>query len=131
MRNLIVTLFMLMPVLVFAQSKSEYEQMMGKFMKFYNNSQPDSICSLYSDVWGEKKATLWSTDMNKALRKKYGKMISYTYIGAEPEDGVILFKTKFTKSIHATGIMLEKDKKIGTFRFKTSSDYIDSILKKY
>ncbi len=113
------------------QRKEDFEATIAKFKQFYNNNQADSICNMFSDDWGEMKKTLWPAKEQKSIREEYGDMISYKYMGPEPEDGVILFKVRFSKSTHAMGLSLEKDGQMGTFRFKTSSGFINDMLAKY
>jgi len=118
------------PSISFAQTKPDYEHAIGKFMKFYNSGQTDSIISQYSDMWGSNKPGLWTPEQNKKLQEKYGKMISYKYLGMSKEDNVAVFRTVFSKSTHATSLSLDKQKKIETFRFDTMSDEIKVMMKK-
>lgn len=137
MKNLFsCLLFLVQPIIGFSQTKSDYEHVVGQFMKFYNQNQPDSIISLYSDSWGEMKKTLWSKTKNNKTTGKYGKMKSYKYLelykptdGDGGGDGLAFFKVVFTKSIHIMGITLNKQNQLETFRFKTSDPHIDSLLK--
>ena len=128
---LYVSLLCIIPAIGFSQTQSDYEHVMHRFMKFYNNGNTDSISSIFFDNDG-----LWTQKTMRSSIEKYGKMRSFKYMGANPKDDVVLFKSVFTKSVdrksvHAIGIKLEKDHKVGTFRFFTNSAYIDSLLKKF
>ena len=112
---------------------ADYENVLAKFKNFYNQNQTDSICDMFSDTWGDRKKSLWTADRNKNIKDEYGNMISYKYIATDDGDGdndVILFKTVFDNSVHMLGISIDKNNKIVTFRFETSSPYIDKLLAK-
>ncbi|HVW99336.1 MAG TPA: hypothetical protein VHA52_02690 [Candidatus Babeliaceae bacterium] len=113
----------------FSQSKADYEHFMKKFKTFYNHNQSDSLENMYGDEWAKWKGQLMPMKELKVLKKDYGEMKSYTYLGVTPEDSVTIFKTVFTKHTHTMGVLLDKKNKIDTFRFETSSDEIDSLLK--
>jgi len=139
MSKLFVALFFLIqPVFVFSQTKADYERTISEFMKFYNKNDAKNMCDMYSAKdWGSSRSTLWTTDKIKDLKEKYGEMKSYKFIELyKPEDGdgggdgLAFFKTEFTKSTHMLAVTLNKQNEILTFRFKTSSPYIDSLLKK-
>ncbi len=115
-----------------AQKQTYYETVIGKFMKFYNADQADSICNLFADSWGKTKATIWKPEDIKELKEKYGAMKSYKYMQMERKSDIALFKCVFEKtSDFCMGVSLDKKKKMKTFRFKTESDYINDLLKKY
>ena len=132
---LILVLFVL-PILAFSQTQSDYEHVVGKFMKFYNNKQPDSINNLFADLNG-KKFTSWNKKGNDELMSHYGKMKSYKYIDFNKEvydngqeEVLAYFKVVFDRSKHFMSISLDKQNKLGTFRFKTTDPHIDSLVKK-
>lgn len=127
MKKLLIVLFTFYFIQGNAQKKSDYENAVGKFMKFYNNNQPDSICDLFSDSWGKARNTLWTPEKLKKLKDEFGTMKSYTYMDGNPGD-LLLYKVVFEKSTHAMGLSLDKKSKLLTFRFKTTSDLIDSLL---
>lgn len=111
----------------YAQKQADYEKVLGKFMIYYNAVQADSICELFSDTWNKQKKTLWKNDEIKDLHKEFGEMRSYKFMAVEP-GGAMLFKGVFTKSTHAIGMVIDKKNKLETFRFKTTSPFIDSLL---
>ncbi|PQJ11754.1 hypothetical protein CJD36_008135 [Flavipsychrobacter stenotrophus] len=123
-------ILLLSPAMAQAQSKTDYDRTVANFQKYYNGGMIDSLINMYSDTWGEHKSKLWSKETNDELTKKYGKMTGYKFLAMEPEDSVMIYKVTFTKSIHAMGVWLENDKKVGTFRFHTSSPFIDKQMKK-
>src|SRR4051812_24199935 len=137
MKQLMVILLIL-PLMASAQTKKDYERTVGNFMKFYNNHEVDSIIGQYDeDTWGEQRKSLWSQKIDEDIKNKYGKMVSYKYIelykspdGDGGGDGLAFFKVVFTKSTHMMAISLGKNNKLETFRFKTTSPHIDSLLRK-
>ncbi len=121
---------LLLPAVAQAQSKADYDRTVANFQKYYNGGMIDSLINMYSDTWGEQKSKLWSKETNDDLTKKYGKMTGYKFLAMEPEDSVMIYKVTFTKSTHAMGVWLQNDKKVGTFRFHTSSPFIDKQMMK-
>ena len=129
MKQLLYVL-LLLPTLALAQAKNAYEHTMTRFTTFYNNGQADSIRDMFSDEWGAAKAKLWTAAKNAELRDQYGKITSWTYLGMPPDDDVQVFKVVCEKSTHAASMTLDNNKqKIGTFRFRTTSDEIEKMLK--
>jgi hypothetical protein len=127
MKKLLVVLFCLYFIQGNAQRKTDYENVVDKFMKFYNNNQPDSICDLYADSWGDARKTLWTAEKLKKIKDEFGTMKSYKYMDGKPGD-LLLYKVVFEKSTHAMGLSLDKKSKLLTFRFKTTSDSIEKLL---
>jgi len=133
-----ILLFFIAPTVVFSQTRADYEHSISEFMKFYNKNEAKNICDMYSAKdWGSSRSTLWTIDKIKDLKEKYGEMKSYKFIELyKPEDGdgggdgLAFFKTVFTKSTHMMAVTLNKQNETLTFRFKTSSPHIDSLLKK-
>jgi Transglutaminase-like superfamily len=111
-------------------TKADFEAAMGRFKKYYNHNEADSICNMFSYSWGEYRKTIYTTEKIESIKKAFGDIVSYEYLGVEPEDGVTLFRVVCTKSTHATGLSLDRENNIGTFRFKTSSGFINDLLAK-
>ncbi len=128
MKRLLIVLFCLYFVQSYAQKKADYDNVVGKFMKFYNNDQPDSICDLFAISWGEARETLWTAEKLKKIKDEFGMMKSYKYMDSKP-GGLLLYKVVFEKSTHAMGLSLDKKSKLLTFRFKTTSDSIEELLR--
>lgn len=121
---------LLITISAFSQSKADYEHAMNKFMTFYNHNQADSITNMFSDSWAKRKNLLMPMDEVLKLKKQYGEMKSYKYIGITQEDTVTIFRTVFAKHTQATGILLDKENKMETFRFETTSEEIEKMLKR-
>ena len=123
----------------FCQTDNHYAQMaydplfynaaIARFQRYYNEWATDSIARLYSDKWGESKDKLWEVQNMRALHKKYGRMLSYTYIGEMDDRSASLYKVKFSKSTHAIGILLDMEGKLLSFHFTTASDREDKLLR--
>jgi len=125
----IVLLLLLLPAMSFAQTKADYEHAAARFKKFYNAGQADSIANMWPE--SDRKNTMWSAPLIADLHKQYGIMISYSWLGKDPEDpnDIAVFKTEFTKAMHkTTSFSLDKNNKLGTFRFITRSSSIDKML---
>jgi hypothetical protein len=133
-KAIFIFLLFVLPCAASAQSQVDYENVMARFQKFYNAGQSDSIQAMFSDDWGttpEKRARLWRN--GDGLLKEYGKIKSMKYLGVEAEDPdkkVRIFKVICTKNTHATGLSIDKMGKLQTFRFDTSSDGIDEMMKR-
>jgi len=142
--------------LAYGKTKANYEFVFGKFVKFFNNEQSDSIINITSDTYTESdKMISWSVEQIKNEKEELGSIISYKYIG--PYGGRIdvdgnpmaYFKLVFDKPAkmkgekpfdfpemngkkeHAACISLDKEGKIYGWGFITSSPDIDSMISRY
>lgn len=104
-------------------------------MKFYNNKQCDSIVNMWpadAPYLGSIKRS-WNKEAVESLHTKYGKLLSYEYVGIDTKDsnpGLAVFKTKYSVvGEKTTSLSLDEKKYLSTFRFITSSDGIDKLLK--
>ena len=116
----------------FAQTKSDYEHALGRFINFYNNKQTDSIVNMWPENERKDLRRMWTVENMEAELKKYGKITSYKYIGMDNLDPnkVAVFKTEFSVAgSKTTSLNLDKDNYLGTFRLITSSEGIDKLLK--
>ena len=123
----ILVICLLVPLLSFAQKKADYEHVMARFARYYNNIQADSINLL--DMEGK---SFWSNKDIKYGQEKYGTILSYKYLGIDTTDPnkVRVFKIKFSKKgPSAISFTLNKTNHTETFRFVTSSDEIERMLK--
>ena len=112
---------------------SVYVQVMRQFKVYYNAHNAEEIDNMFSDTWGDRKKSLYTTKVLDEQMKQYGKLISFKYMGQDEGDryqAIALFKMVFEKSVHVMGISIHKDHKLGTFRPETSSPYIDKLLAK-
>ncbi len=108
---------------------NDYIQAMDNFRASYNRSDAEAIRNMFSDDWGEMRKYVWREDQNNELISDYGKLRSFKYIGRSNEqDHVVLFEATFDKSVHVMGIALDDKNKLETFRFNTTSPYIDKLL---
>lgn len=113
------------------KSETDYEKVMEQFKGYYNQQQADNIVNMFSNP--EQMKGFMNSKMVDELMKDYGKLISFKFLGLEGDnkyEDVALFKMVCEKSVHVMGISIDKDNKLGTFRFETSSTYIDKLLAK-
>ena len=105
------------------QTTADFEHMIGKVQAFYNANLTDSLTLICSSPF--------NTERLEWLTNRYGKFISYKYIGRDQDyNDVALFKVVTDKKTIVFGFSIEKNNKIGTFRFDTSSPYIQDLLAK-
>jgi hypothetical protein len=106
---------------------------MLKFQGFYNSNNAKGVRSMFSDSWGKRKKELWPQSQLNRIRSGYGKIISCTYITIDTvsdENRLALFKVVCEKRTFVTAFDLDKVNRFGTFRFNTSSPFIDHLLMK-
>jgi hypothetical protein len=125
----------LLPIAVAGQSKTDYENAMSKFQKFYNTAQGDSINAMFGHIPDDMKSgrPLWTNDQNEARLKEFGILKSFKFIGIDNSDPnkVYVFKTIFSKAgTKTTSLTLFDDLSLGTFRFITTSESINNLLRK-
>ena len=134
--KILLFLAFLLPITVFAQTKSDYQNAMANFQRFYNAGQGDSLYTIFhvdNPSWGNAIKSGWSNERTTELLKQFGTLKSFKYIGVDKTDvdTVRVFQTFFSKAgAKTTSLTLYKDSKLGTFRFMTTSDGIDDLLKK-
>lgn len=111
------------------RDQAAYEQVMGRFKNFYNDKLADSVVNMFSDPADMK--SFYTQQMQEELMKDYGRIISFKYMAMEDSSSdVALFKMVCEKSVHMMGISINEKNKLGTFRFETSSPFIDKLLAK-
>ncbi len=134
----------------YGKTKADYERVFGKFMKFYNNGQSDSIYSILSDKWNEEnKRSNWNADIIRIIQESIGKIESYKYIDTfrgridAYSNPMVYFKLVFNKPAkshvpsinnkkeHAVCLSLDEEGKILGLNFITSSPAVDSLISKY
>ena len=125
----------LLPIAVAGQSKTDYENAMAKFQRFYNTGQGDSINAMFGHIPDDMKSSrpLWTNDENAARLKEFGTLKSFKFIGIDKSDPnkVYVFETIFSKAgAKTTSLTLYKDYSVGTFRFITTSESINELLRK-
>ena len=128
MKYLLFSLF-LVPLTTTAQTKSDYEQAMAKFQRFYNAGQGDSINTMFK----YDASFLWKNGKADSYVKKFGTLKSYKFIGIDRTDPnkVWVFKTVFSKAgTKTTSLTLNKNNQLENFRFMTESEGITELLRK-
>lgn len=132
MKGLVLLLLML-PAMATAQTKQDYKNVMAKFVKYYNNNQVDSICTLFPDEKSSGRECFykWANAKAPGMLEEYGPITDYSYLGKDETDQetVTVFKVDFSKKgTKAMSFTLDSNNKFGTFRFETSSDEIEKML---
>ena len=125
----------LLPLAVVGQSKTDYENAMAKFQKFYNAGLGDSINAMFGYRPDDFKPTkpLWTNEANASALEEFGTLKSFKYIGIDKSDtyDVYVFETIFNKvGAKTTSLTLNKNYSLGTFRFITTSEGINELLRK-
>lgn len=134
MKSLTFLIFLL-PFTLAAQTKKDYEQVMAKFQRFYNEGKGDSIIALSRPFTQSltKNHPMWSNEQTAEALEQFGTLKSFVFLGIDKTDpqNVYVFQTFFSKAgTQTTSLTLDKNSKIGTFRFMTTSDGIEELLKK-
>ena len=116
--------------------KTDFENVMAKFQKFYNAGQGDSINAMYGHDWDQMKLkkALWTNAKAAEYLKEYGKLKSFKFIGIDESDPneVYVFETIFSKAgTKTTSLTLDKNLSLGTFRFLTTSESISALQRKH
>lgn len=126
----IALLLAILPLSLFAQSQADYEGTVSRFMEYYNMNQPEKICAMYAEEWGEDKSTLWTTNQIANLHATYGRIRSYQYLGIDKHDPdkVRVFRIVCDKSTHALSLTLNKDRSTAIIRFYTESEDIKKLM---
>lgn len=108
-------------------SKSDYEKAMAKFMDCYNAK---GDCG--EEILVKETADFWKKAEDKSFART-GKLQSYKFLGMEEDnrsENVALFKVVCDNTTHCFAFSLSDDNKMGTFRFQTSSGYINYLMAK-
>lgn len=127
-------LFFLLPLAVSGQTKPDYENAMSKFQQFYNAGMGDSIHAMFGYQPDDLRSAkpLWTNETAASALAEFGKLNSFHYIGVDHSDSydVHVFVTNFSKAgAKTTSLTLHKNNALGTFRFMTSSEGINKLLK--
>jgi hypothetical protein len=128
-------LLIALPLISFSQTKTDYDNYMARFVRYYNKGLTDSICTLFPVEAGRNEPCFWKwaeSSHDTSSYDDYGKIASYKYLGVDKTDpdNVTVFRVVFAnKGVKAISFNLE-NKKFATFRFDTSSDEIEGMLKK-
>lgn len=128
--KILVCLAFLLPITVAAQTKADYQHAMEKFQLFYNAGQGDNINAMFVPNSGKP---MWTDEQCASALKQFGTLKSIKFLGIDKTDpdNVYVFQTFFSKAgAKTTSLTLHENAKLGTFRFMTTSDGIDDLLKK-
>ena len=128
--KILIFIAFLLPITVVAQTKADYQRVMATFQRFYNAGQADSIQAMFAPV---DVKPLWNEESIAADLNKFGTLKSFKFLGIDKTDpqNVYVFETYFSKAgAKTTSLTLHKDLRPGTFRFMTTSEGIDAMLKK-
>lgn len=132
--KILLCLAFLLPITVIAQSETDYKQAMAKFQRLYNAGKGDSITAMFNlDYQAIGIKPMWTNEHTAEALKEFGTLKSFKYIGVDEtdHDTVRVFQTVFSKAgTKTTSLTLHKNHKLGNFRFMTTSDGIDALLKK-
>lgn len=125
----------LLPITVVAQTETDYLQVMAKFQRLYNAGQGDSIHLMFNRAYQSSVANkpMWTNESNANLLQEFGTLKSFSFLGVDETDldKVRVFQTVFSKAgAKTTSLTLYENRRLGTFRFITTSDGIDDLLKK-
>ena len=119
---------LLFPLLMFAQvaaaqTQADYEQVMGKFMQFYNNNQLDSLLSLCSQKLANDSVSVhFSAQWLETCHKDFGEMTRFAYVNkqANGTDSAVVCKVFFTRFYNGMAMSLDKKNHFEHFWFLTS-----------
>ncbi len=118
MKYLFFVAFFLQSFVAVSQTKKpDYKIVMGKFMKFYNNKQGDSIVYLFNPNQRCFEKNRWTPQIIYSLHEQYGKIKSYKYLNKRSNnEGAMAFETIFTKiGINGTSMELNKENYVVDF----------------
>jgi hypothetical protein len=140
--KMLLAMLCLFPFTAFAQTKADYDQTFARFMKYYNSNQTDSICTLFPISTRAEEMCFWKmVNAESSSLEEYGSIKSFKYLGIDKTDAesVRVFKVDYskagTKAMSFTlepstaATVLNKTYVFGTFRFITSSDAIEAMLR--
>ncbi len=114
-------------MLSFGQEKADYDDALDKFRVFYNQSQPDSIFSMFSDRIKDIMTLNKTIQSFNQLHIFYGDVLSF-----EPQDtskGFYMYKTEFTKATLTLIVSLNKELKFEALRFVPDKDAKSDTIK--
>src|SRR5687768_3118005 len=117
MKNLLLLTFML-PAVANAQTHTEYEVMMKKFIEYNNEGDAKKIERLFNE---DARATFVKHPFIP-FSETDGKLYSFKYIGDDGTDPFVIrvFKVESARDTFAMAFSLDANGKFRTFRYKTS-----------
>ncbi len=130
MKNLLLISF-LVPAMAMAQSSTDYEKTLAKFVKYYNAGNSKKIVRLFNDESQDAIRPVFSPKAFERIRTEEGRILSFSYIGEDGTDPhpIKVFKVNSSKGVYALAFSLGADGKFRTYRHMTTSEHIDSLLR--
>ncbi len=121
MKHLLYAL-LFFPFFASGQSKADYEKAMAKFQKYYNQKKGAEIVKMFEGKYRNDIAWMWSKTKMDTLLNEYGKLVSFKYIGQDPNNtGAVAYSSVFSKiEPNHMNILLNKNKFIETFILVTT-----------
>src|SRR4051812_24341821 len=101
-------LLIALPFVSFGQTKTDYNNYMARFVKYYNAGSTDSICTLFAVNKRLSDPCFWrwaETNKDTSAYDKYGKIVFYKYLRVDKTDPekVTVFRVVFAnKGVKAT-----------------------------
>ncbi len=117
----LLLLAVLIPVCVSAQNSKDHTYLVDNFVKYYNNRQTDLICTLFPDEHLTGIKCFWKNASTDGTYDRYGKIISYKYIGVDSSATRHLtqYKIAFSKQgAQQLSFTMNADKKFTVFLLK-------------
>ena len=129
----------LFPVLCAGQTKTDYENAMKMYAKYYNELQSDSMYTraLSYSGWHDYPHS-FSEKRLIEIQSAMGKIVSFKFLEMRGYDTqnrpMALFKVEYNKkskgsNFHAMDFSLDSDNKIYGYGGSVSSPHIDSLMK--
>ncbi|HVI44005.1 MAG TPA: alpha/beta fold hydrolase [Chitinophaga sp.] len=113
MKNLLLALHIFMPTYLLAQS--DYVTAAGKFMRYYNNNQADSLFSMYAASVKTALPLDKTTQMLSMMRSQFGSL--KTLIPQTKAAAYTSFKGDFDKTTLTVILALNKDNQLEGLQF--------------
>lgn len=120
----LLLLTLLSPIVTFAQDKHKYDPVVGKFVKYFNMRQSDSICALLFDERTTGLRCAFRDAATDGSYEMHGKIKSFEYIGEEGEGDRRLTMYKVVTSKKGNMVLsfhMEENHKLSIFLLEPMS----------
>ncbi len=136
----IILLILLTGSAAFCQNRAEADATVGRFIRYYNADQPDSLYNLFSDNARKQLPLDKMTLIIKQIKMQYGKLVKSTYAGQQNDingylitfDGLsnTLLNLAINKTSKVLGVGLAPNNKItlGNVTVKTTTSVLKGTL---
>ena len=118
-RILLIFLILARTITAFSQTADDYDVIINKFQRYYNEDKPDSIFNMFSVNLQLRLPLNKTTEKISLLRSRLGDLVAFNL--AFQKDGVTFYATAFNTSTLTLMVTINKDYKFETFRL---SNYI-------